>query len=190
MPMNENREAILKAAEELFFTHAFKRVTFRLIAQKAGVSPALVVYYFKNKEQLFDQLIEEHTPRLAKEFSSFKSRSQVQLSEIIVKYVQFWQNHPNIPILLTRGGLSQDFESRKKLEESRFNHVTKQTLYSALKKVPGCNDMNIDYYYMLVSSLSTQPYLNIDNNEACSKFNITDYTRVLEDLKFSAPSMC
>ncbi|WP_185829881.1 TetR/AcrR family transcriptional regulator, partial [Vibrio penaeicida] len=136
------------------------------------------------------QLIEEHTPRLAKEFSSFKSRSQVQLSEIIVKYVQFWQNHPNIPILLTRGGLSQDFESRKKLEESRFNHVTKQTLYSALKKVPGCNDMNIDYYYMLVSSLSTQPYLNIDNNEACSKFNITDYTRVLEDLKFSAPSMC
>lgn len=47
------REAIAKAARELFVTHDYADASVRTIAARAGVDPALVIRYFKSKENLF-----------------------------------------------------------------------------------------------------------------------------------------
>lgn len=48
------RDSILDAACRLFGEKGFDATTIRAIAKEAGVDPALVMHYFKNKAGLFD----------------------------------------------------------------------------------------------------------------------------------------
>ena len=50
------RTAILDAARYCFGRHAYADTTIGEIAERAGVSPALVIKYFGNKEQLFQRV--------------------------------------------------------------------------------------------------------------------------------------
>ena len=53
------REALLSAAAELFAEHGVAATTLALIAKRAGLTPAMVHYYFRNKEQLLDAIVTE-----------------------------------------------------------------------------------------------------------------------------------
>ncbi len=54
----ENKEAvILKAAEEEFLAKGFAGARTVEIARKAGVTHAMLHYYFKTKEQLFEKIV-------------------------------------------------------------------------------------------------------------------------------------
>jgi len=55
---DEIRERIYEAALDVFFQKDFKSATMREIAQKAGVPASLTYSYFKNKEVLFDEIIQ------------------------------------------------------------------------------------------------------------------------------------
>jgi AcrR family transcriptional regulator len=52
------REEILDAARSLFGTHGYDRTTLRMIAERAGVDPALVARAFGGKEGLFLAAVE------------------------------------------------------------------------------------------------------------------------------------
>jgi AcrR family transcriptional regulator len=57
LPREERRRrtelSILEAARELFAEQGFERTTIRAVAAQAGIDPALVMQYYKNKEGLF-----------------------------------------------------------------------------------------------------------------------------------------
>ncbi len=50
---------ILKAAEELFLEHGYAKTTTGRIAKKAGCNQALVHYYYRTKEKLFELVFED-----------------------------------------------------------------------------------------------------------------------------------
>jgi AcrR family transcriptional regulator len=54
-----NRERILRVAERVFAEQGFDRARVDEIARQAGVNKALIYYYFKSKEDLLDQLVEQ-----------------------------------------------------------------------------------------------------------------------------------
>ena len=51
------REAILDAAEAVFADNGFDGATTRAIAEQAGVNAALIHYYFRSKEKLFEAVV-------------------------------------------------------------------------------------------------------------------------------------
>ena len=51
------RAAILRAARHLLARHAHGDITLKAVAERAGVSPPLIVKYFGNKEALFAQVM-------------------------------------------------------------------------------------------------------------------------------------
>ena len=53
------RDLLLAAATDLFATHGVAATTFAMIAERAGLTPAMVHYYFANREQLLDVVVEE-----------------------------------------------------------------------------------------------------------------------------------
>ena len=76
------RERLLDAATDAFARIGIHAASLRGIAQQAGVTPALVNYYFGNKERLVDALVEE---RLLPLFQGMAERLQSiegQLNEI------------------------------------------------------------------------------------------------------------
>jgi AcrR family transcriptional regulator len=53
----ERKEAIIDAAEKLFFSRDYDDVSMESIAKEVGVNKALLYYYFKNKETLFFAIV-------------------------------------------------------------------------------------------------------------------------------------
>ena len=53
------RDALLAAATDLFAQHGVAATTFAMIAKRAGLTPAMVHYYFTSREQLLDAVVEE-----------------------------------------------------------------------------------------------------------------------------------
>ncbi|MBE0607974.1 MAG: TetR family transcriptional regulator [Dehalococcoidia bacterium] len=51
------REAILEAARAQFIASGFRGTTIRSVAKAAGVDPALVLHFFRNKDALFAEAV-------------------------------------------------------------------------------------------------------------------------------------
>ena len=51
------RNKILQAAEEVFYAKDYRSARLVDIAKKAGVPVALIYTYFKNKEELFGEIV-------------------------------------------------------------------------------------------------------------------------------------
>ncbi|MCQ2120091.1 MAG: TetR/AcrR family transcriptional regulator [Bacteroidales bacterium] len=57
-------EEILKAAEEEFFAGGYDSTSTATIAKRAGVTHAMVNYYFRTKEKLFMKILDNHVSDL------------------------------------------------------------------------------------------------------------------------------
>ena len=90
----DTQMVILRAAQELFAENGLDQTTMRQIGKKAQVDPALVVYYFKSKQQLFVKSMEPilHERDLGKLFGQLKNikKSEIgqKLAEILVGGMQ------------------------------------------------------------------------------------------------------
>jgi len=62
-----SREKLLRSAETLFASKGFREVSVREIAAHAGVNSALVGYYFRGKQALFNEVYRSHSDPLAHE---------------------------------------------------------------------------------------------------------------------------
>ncbi len=58
----ESLEQMLDAAEDLFSKHGMYGVTLKDVAQKIGVHTSLMHYYFKDKQDLFQQVVRRRAP--------------------------------------------------------------------------------------------------------------------------------
>lgn len=59
MERKSTLENILKIAEESFAKRGYLGVSLQEIAESAGVSKSLIFYYFKNKKELYEELIKK-----------------------------------------------------------------------------------------------------------------------------------
>lgn len=58
-PDRDVRELLLTAATELFSEQGVAGTSFAMIARRAGLTPAMLHYYFKDREELLDCVVEE-----------------------------------------------------------------------------------------------------------------------------------
>jgi len=72
----EKKQQILAKALELFATEGFNPVTTSRLAAAAGVSEGLIFKHFKNKQGLFDQLIQETDQELYQKLGPIISESE------------------------------------------------------------------------------------------------------------------
>jgi AcrR family transcriptional regulator len=54
-----NREQLMDIALALFARHGIARISLNAIAKEAGVTPAMLHYYFSSREALVEKLVEE-----------------------------------------------------------------------------------------------------------------------------------
>ena len=58
------RERLLEAARELFTRHGYDGVSMRRLARDAGATPAMIHYYFGDKQGLYEALLERALSRV------------------------------------------------------------------------------------------------------------------------------
>ncbi len=96
-------QTILETAERLFLAQGFMKTTTAQIAREAGCNSAMVHYYYRTKEQLFERIYGDKIGLVIENLSSV-SGSQGSLEErigqIIDVYFSFLSRNPRLPAFL------------------------------------------------------------------------------------------
>lgn len=93
-------EKILEAARKIFVNKGMDGARMQEIADEAGMNKALLHYYFRSKEKLFNRVFIEtfskFFPQVENVFSSEKTIFE-KIREFIHKYIDLLKEHPYIP---------------------------------------------------------------------------------------------
>lgn len=93
-------ETILKSAETVFFQHGFDGARMQEIADRAGINKALVHYYYRSKERLFDAVFVSAIRRLLPPLAGVLN-SDLTMEEKVAKFVDAYFStvsaNPSIP---------------------------------------------------------------------------------------------
>jgi len=109
----ELRQAILGAAAEAFVRDGYASVSLRAVAEAVGLSHGAIYGYFKDKDELFDALVEQSFEQLAEALHALPGRGGDPvrfLKRAGRKYVEFGLKNPGayeFAFILRRPGAAQ-----------------------------------------------------------------------------------
>ena len=97
-------EKILETASEVFTEKGFAGTRTRDIAEKAGINLALLNYYFRSKQKLFEQVMKIKVVLLFGKIFPILSNEKTSLEEKIdlasEKYFKILSKNPNLPLFV------------------------------------------------------------------------------------------
>ncbi len=125
------KERLLKSAGALFAAKGFRDVSVREIAAHAGVNSALVGYYFRSKQALFNEVYRAQAAPLARERMRMLAEiSRKGRNPSLEEILQAWL----IPWLRTENGRGEDVQHVRfmaNLSEERWEHTEKASSYTS-----------------------------------------------------------
>lgn len=109
-PEHDSREAILAAARRCFSRTGYRATTLRSIAEAAGVTPAMLHYYFGDKAGLYLAVVKSAAEPLLHELQQLRDTGpgQAGIARLFEVYMRTVAAHPEMPALLMHDVLSAD----------------------------------------------------------------------------------
>lgn len=97
-------EKIIEAARKVFMQKGYAATRTRDIAEEAGINLALLNYYFRSKEKLFQQVMTEKFQQLFSVVLPIINNDVLSLDEkieiLIAKYIDLLLENPDLPIFV------------------------------------------------------------------------------------------
>jgi AcrR family transcriptional regulator len=106
----ETRELLLTAATQLFGELGAAAASFALIAQRAGLTPAMVHYYFRDRDALLDAVVDERlAPLIASVWDPVRADDSVptMVRGVVERLLAGIERNPWIPSTWMREILNQ-----------------------------------------------------------------------------------
>ncbi len=125
---------ILKAAENLFLKQGFMRTTTAQIAKEAGCNQAMVHYYYRKKERLFEKIYSEKIQLMMSNLltaSSSTATFEERIMNIVGIHFDFLKQNPLIPAFLLNEAFSHSSDRRTHLMDVIKKHS--QTITAPLE---------------------------------------------------------
>lgn len=170
---NSTERAILAAAEREFLTKGFAGARTTSIAEAAGVTHAMLHYYFRTKAKLFDRIIEEKFSLLKEVLFNPAENENASIEEtiqtIIERHLDFIAANPDLPRFITSEVYSNTERSDVFLSQIRkhapimLNNL--QTKIDRAAEAGHCRHVNAGMLILDITSLNifsfiTAPILN------------------------------
>lgn len=103
MEYNNTEQAILDAAQEIFLEKGYKGASTVKIAEKAGVTHAMLHYYFRSKENIFQKILDKEMMEMlcaVKRTMSPEAGLWETLEKVIDIHFSFLNTHRRFPFLM------------------------------------------------------------------------------------------
>ncbi|MDZ5017117.1 TetR family transcriptional regulator, partial [Clostridium perfringens] len=81
--IEEMRELILSAANEIIALEGFEKLSIRKIAKKIEYSPAIIYHYFNDKEEIINNLMLKGYKKIVSAISSAETKSNSAEEKLI-----------------------------------------------------------------------------------------------------------
>ena len=122
----DTQQTILDTARKHFVQHGFAGTRMQEIADEAGINKAMLHYYFRSKQKLYDEVVQDLlnvvAPRIMKAFGAVGSFEE-RLNHIVSTYIDLLTEHPEVPIFVM-AELSQKRDRFVKEIKKRIRNVS------------------------------------------------------------------
>jgi AcrR family transcriptional regulator len=97
-------EKIKEAARKVFMQKGYSATRTRDIAEEAGINLALLNYYFRSKEKLFHQVMQEKLQQffgiLLKIINDSSTKLETKIDLIVSNYIDVLSENPELPLFV------------------------------------------------------------------------------------------
>lgn len=173
--------AILRAAEEIFFDKGYAGAKTTEIAKKAGVNHAMLHYYYRTKENLFQIVFKRNVELLAKSVFSVIGREgdfKEVISEAIGNHFDFVRKNPKLILFIVNEVNSNSSSDKiwREVSEPIFSSIVQSVVQRIEKEKEQGNIGDIDPLNFIVTVIS----LNLFVFMASPLLNNTKHFRAQE----------
>ena len=153
-------EKIIAAARKLFTQKGFSATKTRDIAEEAGINLALLNYYFRSKQNLFQIIIEEKFDQLFGVINPILSNSQISLEEkietLVTNYTNMLLGNDDLPLFVLSEIKTNEFLLKRVRQNAEIlsNPVIEKQLKERGFTTTGFN------FIMNVMSLTLFPFMS------------------------------
>ena len=186
-------EKIKEAARRVFTQKGYAATRTRDIAEESGLNLALINYYFRSKEKLFDIIIVEHLQLFIHSVMGIvndpKTTLQEKIESLISHYIDMLIKNPHIPIFVLN---EINTNPKKLIEKLGFEKMQRENLYiikqwkelTAAKKTPGINPIHI---VVNVLSMTIFPFIASPLLRNRTGMNLEEFNKLMEERKKLIP---
>jgi len=152
---------ILDAARQVFVENGFESTRMQQIADVAGINKALLHYYYRTKEKLFEaifkEVIKHYIPRIT-ELIGKEMSFEEKLTKLIDYYIQLLGKNPHVPVFILKE-LNRNPKNLVRLfRNSGINpDIVIPRLKEELNK-NGIDDLDTRHYLVTLISLCVFPF--------------------------------
>lgn len=137
---SSTEEKIKEAARKVFTQKGYAATRTRDIAEESGLNLALINYYFRSKEKLFDLIMTEEIGGFAGRVIAIINNEQTSFYEKVAaiadNYIDFLIDHPGVPLFIinTMNNDPEQFFSKIGLQDHKKPPVIIMQLMEILMK--------------------------------------------------------
>ena len=190
--MSEKTEEKIKAAaRKIFRTKGFAATRTRDIAEEAGVNLALLNYYFKSKQDLYNEIMSETLKQFAATIMGTANNPDLSIEEridrLINNYFDKFIEEPEIPLFVINIVNSPDIESF--INRIGIKGLFKSTLlYKQMAE--GCEKKDKDIRQMLINlmGLAVAPFFAKPILRVLFEEDQEDFTRMINERQIGRAS--
>lgn len=158
-------ERIKEVARRLFQQKGYGMTRTRDIAEEAGINIALLNYYFRSKEKLFEIIMSESFHKLISFLTELLNDQNLNLNQmldkVVNKYIDLLTENPHLPLFVLSQMQANPDKFMEKVgfpkdlvKDSRLLHLLKDQL----KKI-GMEDINPIHIILNVVSITIFPFV-------------------------------
>jgi TetR/AcrR family transcriptional regulator len=176
-----SEEKILDAAKNVFMKYGLYGSRMQDIADTAGINKALLHYYFRSKEKLFDRIFENALHKYFESINVFTD-STLPVKEQIFKYVEnsidFYAEYPQITIfIINEMSISPDlFQKKIQAIKKEKNIKMIEALEKAIAKGE-IKKIDTTLFFINLQSLCSYPFIAKPIFKYSLKANNKDYDK-------------
>lgn len=151
-------ERIKQAAHRIFLKHGYSGARTRDVAKEAGINVALLNYYFRSKENLFNVVMLEKIQQLIGNIIPALNDASITLEEkterIVHSYIDFLLKNPDMPLFVLNEIRKEGFEF---IDQTRFGLLIRESSFmKQLKEVSG--EVNPAHFLISLLSMTIFPF--------------------------------
>ncbi len=180
-------DKILLAASKVFTEKGFSGARTRDIAEEAGINLALLNYYFRTKEKLFEQVMKVKIVLLFGQIIPIVTNEKTSLDEKIdfasSKYFDILTKNPNLPIFVLS-------EIQKKTSDVKSILPFEKVLNNSylMKQIKERKpDVNPFHFLLNFLSMTVFPFLGKPILQSFDLMNDAEFQKFVEERKTMVP---
>ena len=154
------KEKIIEAARKLFTQQGYTAIKTRDIAKEAGINLALLNYYFRSKENLFEIVMKENFTQFIKGISELVNNEETSINKkielLVANYIEMLSLNPDMPLFVLSH--SKEKPQLMKVRETFMNSVFMKQVQQEVKagKIAPINPANL---VMNIIGLTIFPFI-------------------------------